>query len=367
MLLDTHTLKRRLKTMNYKMVVKDFLAEVKANNTKTTFYSFQAGLNRYGRHLAEQGLADPDCEYALSAPALNAYKYSLADRGLLGQSVKGALCPIKSVCGYLIRIKAMAAEENPFLVMTMPNEQDPVRLLVSDEEVAGLMEAVERQHDPRKVAFSRLLVSTLVHTGVRAQEAVDIQMDHIHLDRETLEVRYGKGDKNRTLNPPREWWIAYRAWLPFRDKMECEHSYLFASGRKAHIADERLRAMLEEFKAIGGMKGRENIKPHSLRHWFASHLHTNGGTIPMIQAALGHADPATTWRYIHNQAKGTEPMKQLASFAPPGWGATADTEPKSVRSTATPLAPQSKGDARSANYIRSRKHASAPRQRKPMR
>lgn len=364
---DKETAKRKMKTMNYKMVTKDFLAEVKANKTRSTFYSFQSGLNRYGRYLDAEGMGDADCEYALSMPALNAYKYKLVASGLLGQSTKGAFCSIKSLCTYLILTKAMAAEENPFLMMTMPGNKTPVRLLVSDEEVMSLMEAAERQYDPRKVAFSRLLVSTLVHTGGRAQEVVDIQMDHIHIDRETLEFRYGKGDKSRTVNPPREWWIALRAWLPIRDRIGCEHSYLFASGRRSHISDERLRAMLEELKAIGGMKGRENIKPHSLRHWFASHLHTNGGTIPMIQAALGHATLATTWKYIHSQAHETEPMKQLASFAPPGWGATADVEPKAVRSTATPPAPQSKGDGRSVRYTRTRQGLPAQGPRTPMR
>lgn len=340
--------KRMMKMVNYDLQAKNYLDEVKANKTRTTFISFQAGLNRYGRYLAADGMKDSNCEYALSPTALNAYKSSLAETGILGQSIKGALCPIKSLCVYLIRMRLMTPEENPFTMLEMPGRQTPVRLLVSDDEVMQLMQAAERQNKPRTVAFSRLLVCTLVHTGARAQEAVDIQMDHINLDRETLEIRYGKGGKSRILNPPVEWWIALRAWLPHRAKLDCEHPYLFASGSRSHISDEMARSMLEDIKAIGGMKGRPNIKPHSLRHWFASHMHTNGATIPMIQAALGHSDPATTWRYIHNQANGTEPMKQLASFSPVGWGEAVDIERKTAQHPATaPVSPQPMPNRRS--------------------
>ena len=172
--------------VNYDLQAKNYLDEVRANKTRTTFASFQAGLNRYGRYLAADGMKDSNCEYALSATALNAYKSSLAETGILGQSIKGALCPIKSLCVYLIRMRLMTPEENPFLMLEMPGRQSPVRLLVSDDEVMQLMQAAERQNKPRTVAFSRLLVCTLVHTGARFYRCVPDKVNKTSPSQATL-------------------------------------------------------------------------------------------------------------------------------------------------------------------------------------
>jgi integrase len=45
--------------------------------------------------------------------------------------------------------------------------------------------------------------------------------------------------------------------------------------------------------------GITNLRPHDLRHSFASEVASGGGSLPLIGALLGHSDPATTARYAH--------------------------------------------------------------------
>ena len=226
---DTSSQKRKLQ-VKFHFVKREYLNDVGANKAKTTYKSFQAALNRYGRFLASEGQPDPGCEFALAFETVQQYKFSLMKSGvkkkggLLGQTVRAQLCPLSGMCSYMIRMRIMDPHENPFEKMELPDRKTAVRLLVSDEEVAGLLNGSERQADPKRVAFSRLLVSALVHTGVRAEELSNIEIGHISLEQETLEVRYGKGSKNRILNPPREFFIALEGWLPFRDpdRLYCE-------------------------------------------------------------------------------------------------------------------------------------------------
>jgi integrase len=42
-----------------------------------------------------------------------------------------------------------------------------------------------------------------------------------------------------------------------------------------------------------------NLRVHDLRHSFASQLASNGASLPMIGALLGHSNPSTTHRYAH--------------------------------------------------------------------
>jgi len=56
--------------------------------------------------------------------------------------------------------------------------------------------------------------------------------------------------------------------------------------------------------------GLQNVRLHDLRHSFASIAVSDGASLPMIGALLGHQDTATTARYAHLQ---TDPVRQASN------------------------------------------------------
>ena len=104
-----------------------------------------------------------------------------------------------------------------------------------------------------------------------------------------------------------------REWLALRPK-DCKHPYLFAIDRQRRVWHTGLQSLLEEVKATAGYAGRENIKPHSLRHWRATDLMRAGADLKSVSAFLGHTMLSTTSIYLHTSEEQCRGIRELTTL-----------------------------------------------------
>lgn len=71
-------------------------------------------------------------------------------------------------------------------------------------------------------------------------------------------------------------------------------------------------ALHELIRATGRKAGIEGLRPHLLRHVFASRLHRDGAPVAAIQWLMGHKDMTTTMIYLHED--GSNVTKWLRPF-----------------------------------------------------
>ena len=177
-------------------------------------------------------------------------------------------------------------------------------VILSADEVVRFLEAVPSLK-------TRTALTTAYAAGLRASEAVSLKVADIDSSRMLIQVRHGKGAKDRTvmLSPQllailRTYWrlARPREWLfPGRDESKpIDVQVLHAACRSAT-------------KATGLAK---RVTVHTLRHSFATHLLESGVDIRIIQVLLGHNSLSTTARYTQvattTIAKTRSPIDRLA-------------------------------------------------------
>ena len=196
------------------------------------------------------------------------------------------------------------------------------------QEVAGIL----RNLPPR----CRLVAELQFGAGLRLKEALTLRVKDIDLERRSLIIRSGKGDKDRSTVLPE----AVAAKLPdwkrlLRERYDADRAahvpgvamptpalarksprageqwewfWLFPADdlsvdpdsgirRRHHLHEETYGRALREAVRAAGIEKR--VKSHDLRHSFATHLLEGGTDIRTLQELLGHEELATTQIYLH--------------------------------------------------------------------
>ena len=136
-------------------------------------------------------------------------------------------------------------------------------------------------------------------TGLRVSEVINLNIKDVNLDLGVIRC-LGKGSKERIVPLGK---VAKTAIKRYIDKVRIK---LIKSSTETGLFITRLgrkmsRQML--WKIIKGYarKARidKDIKPHTLRHSFATHLLERGADLRVVQEMLGHSNISTTQIYTH--------------------------------------------------------------------
>jgi integrase/recombinase XerD len=195
----------------------------------------------------------------------------------------------------------------PEVVSFLSTPKCPKRLpvVISAEQVERLLEALE-------LPKFRVLFTTIYATGLRISEGCALKTGDIDAARSVIDVRHGKGDKQRlVMLSPRLLAILRAYWRQERPAAP----YLF-TGRAGRPLNPRVaRDALRLAAAAAGLDHRK-VTPRVLRSSFATHLLDGGTDLRVIQVLLGHEHIDTTTRYVRVStamlARTPSPLDQLS-------------------------------------------------------
>jgi len=169
----------------------------------------------------------------------------------------------------------------------LPRYETKLPVILSKEEVKALLEA------PRGLGH-RAILATMYGAGLRVSEVTHLKVADLDRKRKVINVRGGKGCKDRQVMLSDTLREVLVAW--WRDARPAEWLFPGEKPGRPLSCGTVFRACREAAKRAGINK---HVHPHSLRHAFATHLLDDGVSLPVIQVLLGHLNLKTTARYLH--------------------------------------------------------------------
>jgi len=182
-----------------------------------------------------------------------------------------------------LAIKWGRATTNPMKDVRLFREENLPERILSKEEIAKLLTA--------STEYSKPIVLTAIHTGMRIGEILSLKWDQVNLQDRVITILHSKNGKARKIPIDDTLWKALNT-----KKEEASSEYVFFCDRTGGPIQKFRTAWYNALRK----SGIPHARFHDLRHNFASHLVAAGVDIVTVKELLGHANLLTTSRYAHS-------------------------------------------------------------------
>jgi integrase/recombinase XerD len=269
----------------------DYLS-VERGLSLNTLVSYRRDLNTYLKFL--DAIAKKTVS-ATSREDIRDFMMHEKDKGLSVNSIARNLAALRTFYRFLAREKLIKADVSSYI--DSPKLWKKIPDILSFDEVERLIESTDL-NKPQGIR-DRAILELMYATGMRVSEVSYIKVSDVNADVGFVRC-LGKGKKERIIPLGKKAITAIGRYLekvrPAQLKgLSSAELFLNRSGKKI--------SRISLWKLIKGYARKARIKkemrPHILRHTFATHLLERGADLRSVQEMLGHANISTTQIYTH--------------------------------------------------------------------
>lgn len=256
-----------------------------------TVASYRSDLAQYVAYLDDRGVTAPA---SISEKHVRGFVRAKAESGVSGRSTARALSCVRGFHGYLTVDGRRTGDPTAGVDAPIVKRRLPDVLTV--REVERLLDAVDTSV-PLGIR-DRAMLELAYGAGLRVSELVSIGFSNLAFDDGFVRLM-GKGSKERIVpvgESAIDWTERYRRDVrPALAARAAPTDVVFLNARGRPMTRMGFWKILQ--KHVGRSGIRERVKPHTLRHSFATHLLEGGADLRAVQEMLGHSDISTTQIY----------------------------------------------------------------------
>ncbi len=256
------------------------------NRAPRTIETYVSVVAQFARHFGRS----PE---VLGPEEVRTYQLHLLERGVSWSTFNQTVCALRFLYGTTLG--------RPGQVAQIPFGKRPRKLpcVLSPVEVTHLLDAGEPGRE-------RVMLQTTYACGLRLEELLHLQVGDIDSRRMVVQVRQGKGHKDRLVP------LSVRLLEELRVYWRCHRPRTWLFPNRAQNGPWPAGTIQRRFQRVVQRAGlRKPATMHTLRHSFATHLLEAGVDVLTVQKLLGHRQLSTTALYLHLRS---DHFRQLPSL-----------------------------------------------------
>ncbi|MCX7856427.1 MAG: tyrosine-type recombinase/integrase [Deltaproteobacteria bacterium] len=270
-------------------IKEEFLSylQYERNYSENTLRAYKIDIEEFISFVINKGYSFLD-HHGIRAYVVEKYKV------LRKTSLSRKISSVKSF--YRFMKKRGYVERDPTQIIKSPKSEKRLPKFFTVDEMFHFLESIPTNGllNKRNKAIFELIYST----GIRAQEALNMNIEDIHIEGMWVKVK-GKGGKERIVPFGKKAKEAIIDYLEERGKKFKfgEKDPLFVNKKGKRLSYRGLHTLMRNVKFRAGI--HKNLALHGIRHSFATHMLDGGADLRFIQELLGHSKLSTTQRYTH--------------------------------------------------------------------
>jgi integrase/recombinase XerD len=277
-----------------KALIAEFMnyLSVERGLAKNTLLAYENDLAAYTAYLAKSGLKDVG---SVKREHLTNYMYVQKKAGLSATSICRSLAAVRMFHRFLVRENF--SKEDPTDLVDTPKTWKRVPDVLSQAEIDAMIKATQGR-DWQSVRDNAIL-ELFYASGMRVSELVGLRVDSVNFDVGFVRC-IGKGSKERLIpigTKAKEALERYLKSARLKILKARQTDVMFVSRLGKGISRQSVWNLIKDYARKANIK--KTIKPHTIRHTFATHLLEHGADLRSVQEMLGHSDISTTQIYTH--------------------------------------------------------------------
>ncbi len=260
--------------------------------SKNTIQSYGHDLRNFEKYVFE---SDGGSLLKVDRDAILSFMSLQQRQGKASSSISRSLAAMKQFYRFLVQEELISTD--PTADFESPKTEKRLPKVMTLEEVDLLLAGPDLTKPSGR--RDKAMLELLYATGIRVSEMISLNVSNVNLENGYVRC-IGKGSKERIIPLGS---IAAKFVRQFIERgrksmlknQKTEALFLNHHGRR--LTRQGFWKILKKHAVDSGIK--RDIKPHTIRHSFATHLLENGADLRSVQEMLGHADISTTQIYTH--------------------------------------------------------------------
>ncbi|MCK5260298.1 MAG: site-specific tyrosine recombinase XerD [Candidatus Omnitrophica bacterium] len=257
-----------------------------------TLLAYRRDLNKYSLYLARASIKEAK---QVRREHISDFMYDQKKKGLSANSICRSLAAIKMFHRFLVRERLVA--EDPTHLVDTPKIWKRIPDVLATSQIELMINTVKGKG--WQAVRDKAILELFYASGMRVSELLNLKVDNVNLELGYVRCM-GKGSKERIIPIGRRACEAVEKYCQTaRKKLAKDKTtmVLFLSRLGKKISRQSIWKIIKNCAKKAHIK--TEIKPHTLRHSFATHLLEHGADLRSVQEMLGHSDISTTQIYTH--------------------------------------------------------------------